>query len=211
MIVSPRAQVCFCSAIIHFGILRFLELRINIKPKSKWLRKCSRQQIDINKTLAEPICNRLKELSMRGRGDNNKDEAADNKQIRFGSKIYLISFYWPKSKDGRQTERERARGREMGETHRHIGQTGKKQENLAKFLASSTMFSKPATTRCEFINLFLLNQLAKSLPESGLAGRQGRDVAGADKRGKSYSQFQAMPKICLVIVSLRLTLLPICK
>lgn len=145
---------------------------------------------------------------MRGRDDNKRDEAADNKQIRFGSKIYLISFYWPKSKAVRQTERETEL---EGETHRHIGQTGKKQENLAKFLASSTMFSTPATTRCEIINLFLLNQLAKSLPESGLAGRQGRDVAGADKRGKSYSQFQAMPKICLVIVSLRLTLLPICK
>lgn len=28
------------------------KMKINIKPKSKWLRKCSRQQIDINKMLA---------------------------------------------------------------------------------------------------------------------------------------------------------------
>lgn len=48
---------------------------------------------------------------MRGRGDNNRDEAADNKQIRFGSKIYLISFYWPKSKAVRQTERKRESAR----------------------------------------------------------------------------------------------------
>lgn len=51
---------------------------------------------------------------MRGRGDNNRDEAADNKQIRFGSKIYLISFYWPKSKAVRQTERKRERLQEWG-------------------------------------------------------------------------------------------------
>lgn len=41
-----------------------------------------------------------------------KDEAADNKQIRFGSKIYLISFYWPKSKADGQTDRQRERERE---------------------------------------------------------------------------------------------------
>lgn len=70
---------------------------------------------------------------------------------------------------------------------RHIMETDKKQENLAKFLASNKMFSTPATTQCEIINLFLLNQLAKSLPELGLdwtgwAGPRRRRRAGRSRQ-----------------------------
>jgi len=111
------------------------------KSKSKWLRKCS-PTIAINKSHSRPHKYSIEQQQGRWSIDDDK---ADNTQIRFGSKIYLISFYWMKVKGDESPD----------------SQTKRK---IRRAKGNGKMFTIEQRIRCRIINLFALNQLKELWP-----------------------------------------------